>query len=157
MTQPYACRFCRHATTEHGDMVGCRHCTCLATPGEATPTTAYGFGLTVLPPSMTMMPRTEVPTYTDDEPRYWLMHPSAEGLPWGSSTYAVVDDEQGIIAYCHRDSGDTIVDALNATVTRVTHHEVWEEGYAAGENDTVAFENGANEGVTPNPYPKEKP
>jgi hypothetical protein len=39
MTQPYACRFCRHDVEAHNNMQGCEHCRCLGTPGEAQPQT----------------------------------------------------------------------------------------------------------------------
>lgn len=36
-TSELACRMCWHGVSTHNLIVGCQHCTCLATPGEANP------------------------------------------------------------------------------------------------------------------------
>lgn len=39
-TPRLACRWCKHAVADHNRSVGCEACTCMATPGEATPRTS---------------------------------------------------------------------------------------------------------------------
>lgn len=45
-----ACRHCWHDIAEHDSEVGCRFCTCLATPGEARPQTLEELEADVLEP-----------------------------------------------------------------------------------------------------------
>ncbi len=45
----YACRLCRHDQWEHNLEVGCPHCTCMATPGEAGARTDREAGFEILP------------------------------------------------------------------------------------------------------------
>lgn len=48
-----ACRFCRHKYSEHRLDVGCPHCSCLATRGEASPRTDAELDAKILPPTIT--------------------------------------------------------------------------------------------------------
>lgn len=47
----YACRLCRHDQWEHDLAVGCPHCPCMATPGEAGARTDRELDFAILHPS----------------------------------------------------------------------------------------------------------
>ena len=47
----YACRLCRHDQWEHDRIVGCPHCPCVATPGEAGARTDRELDFAILPAS----------------------------------------------------------------------------------------------------------